>query len=193
MNKLKYDYEKVKKATEMFIEGIGDTTDRTDTKETPERCARMWGDILGGQDIDPKKYVKLFPCNSNDIVIMRNVPIFSYCAHHIQPFFGKITIAYIPRGKVLGISKLVRIARVYAKRLQLQENLTAQIAEFLEKNVPNEGVAVSIKASHMCCWIRGIRSPGSELVTTHLSGLFKDDEKARNEFLQQLSDKGGYM
>jgi len=189
----KFNRELVEHGVKSIIEGIGDNVDRPDLKETPERCGRMFEDILGGYDIDPMQYLKLFPCESNDMVIERNIPFYSYCAHHIQPFFGKLTIAYIPDGKVLGLSKLVRIARVFAKRLQIQENLTAQIAQFLETNVPNQGVAVSIRASHMCMHIRGVRSPGSEAVTTHLSGLFKEDAKAREEFLMQLSDKEGYL
>lgn len=188
-----YDYEKAKQATQMLIEAIGDTTDRPDTKDTPDRCARMYKDILAGLDEDPKKFLKLFPCDADDMVIMRNVPIYSYCAHHMQPFFGKITIAYIPNGQVLGLSKLIRIARVFAKRLQLQENLTKQITDFIEQNIPNKGVAVSIRAHHMCVEIRGARSPGAETVTTRLTGLFKTEVMAREEFLRNCSDKEGYV
>jgi GTP cyclohydrolase I len=188
----KYDEEKVEKAITLLVEGIGDTLSREDTMDTPKRCVKMFKEILAGYDVDPKKYIKTFPTKSTSAVILRNVPIYSYCAHHLQPFYGKITIGYIPDGRVLGLSKLVRIARVFAKRLQLQENLTQQIAECIEKNVPNKGVAVSIKAQHMCMAIRGIRSPGSETVTTHLTGRFKDDDNQRREFIMSLSDKEGY-
>jgi len=190
---MKFNKALVEEGVRTLIQGLGEDITREDLRETPKRCSRMFEDILGGLDIDPKQYIKLFPCKSNDMVIMRNVPFYSYCAHHLQPFLGKLTIAYIPNGKVLGLSKLIRIARVFAKRLQIQENLTAEIAEFIEKNVPNQGVAVSIRASHFCMHIRGVRSPGSEAVVTHLSGLFKEDAKAREEFLMQLSDKEGYI
>ncbi len=186
------DYDKIKKGVSLLLEGIGHPESDPNTLETPDRVARMFGEILNGYSIDPKRHLKTFPTTSDDVVIVRNVPIYSYCSHHIQPFFGKLTIAYKPDGEVLGLSKLVRIARDHAKKLHLQENLTTEIAEFLFKNVKCSGVAVHIKAQHMCMVIRGIRSYGAETVTTRLLGAFQFDEQLREEFYRNLSDKEGY-
>lgn len=186
------NYDTIKRGVSLLLEGIGHSKDDPNVLETPDRVARMFGDILNGYSIDPKRHLKAFPTNNNDIVVVRNVPIYSYCSHHMQPFFGKITVAYKPDGEVLGLSKLVRIARDHAKKLQLQENLTAEIAEFIYTHVKCTGVAVNIKAQHMCTVIRGIRSYGAEAVTTKLLGEFTTDKELQAEFFRNLSDKEGY-
>ena len=186
------DYKKIKKAIKDLLDGVGHPSDDINILETPERVAKMFGEILDGYYIEPKKYLKVFPHEGKEMVIVRNVPFYSYCAHHLQPFFGKMTIAYIPDGEVLGLSKLVRISRVYAKRLQLQERLTQEIAEFIYENVRCVGVAVNIKAQHMCMVIRGVRSYGAETVTSKLLGDFVDNADLRKEFFANVSDKEGY-
>jgi len=186
------DYEKIKKSVSDLLEGVGHPSDDMNIFETPDRVAKMFGQILNGYYEDPCDHLKLFPSNETEPVIVRNIPFYSYCAHHLQPFFGKMTIGYIPRGKVLGLSKLVRIGRVFAKRLQLQEQLTGQIAKFIANNVDCDGVAVSIKAQHMCMVIRGVRSYGAETVTSKLIGDFKEDLNLRREFFANVSDKEGY-
>lgn len=182
----KYDYDKVKQSVRLFLEGIGDDPDRDGLKETPDRVARMYKDILSGYDIDVKQYLKLFDYDSKDMVIVKDIPFYSYCEHHLQLFVGNLSMAYIPDGKVIGLSKLVRIARVFAKRPQIQERLTKQIHDAIALNVPNKGVAVSITAEHFCMSIRGTRVPGSKTTTNKLSGLFFEDEKTRSEFLHNI-------
>ena len=182
----KYNFDKVKQATRLLLEGIGDDPDREGLKETPDRVARMYQEILNGYDLDYKNHVKLFTCDSNDMVVVKDIPFYSYCEHHLQLFVGKLSIAYLPKGKVIGLSKLVRIARTFAKRPQIQERLTQQIHEAVQDSIPNEGVAVSIEAEHFCMSIRGVRTPGAKTKTTRLSGLFKEDSKARGEFLEAL-------
>ena len=186
---MKFNKKKVEDGVKLIIEGIGDNPNRDGLIETPNRVARMYQHILNGYDEinEVKKHVKLFDDKSKDMVIITNVSFYSFCEHHIIPFVGKLHIAYIPKGeKIIGISKLVRIARIYAKTLQVQERLTRQIADAISKHVPNDGVAVRIEAEHFCMSIRGVRTPGAKTVTTKLTGLFKEDIKARNEFIEAI-------
>ena len=188
------DKQKIRNAVVQLLDGIGHPKDDPNITETPDRVAKMFIDIMNGYKEDPTKHLKLFPSENRDMVIVRNVPFYSYCAHHLQPFYGKLTIGYIPDGKVLGLSKLVRVSRVFAKRLQLQEDLTKQIAEFLWKNLNCKGVAVNIKSQHMCMVVRGVRSYGAETVTTKFEGIFNGDQgkEIREQFLNNTSDKEGY-
>lgn len=187
---MKYDYEKVKKATILLLEGIGDDPNRNGLIQTPDRVARMYQEILNGYDEDSKtsKIVKLFDEETNgDMVMVKNIPFYSFCEHHLVPFFGKLSIAYIPKdNKVLGLSKLVRLARIFAKRPQVQERLTKQIAEALDKHLPNRGVAVRLEAEHLCMSIRGVRTPGATTITMKTTGLFDSDSNKKEEFLDAL-------
>jgi GTP cyclohydrolase I len=185
-------YETIKSAVDLLLDGIGHPKDDPNILETPDRVAKMFQIILSGYNADPKKHLKTFPSNSDEMVIVRNIPFYSYCAHHIQPFYGKFTIAYKPQGEVLGLSKLVRIAREFSKKLQVQEDLTADVANFIYKNVKCTGVGVNIRAQHMCMVVRGVRSYGAETITTKLLGEFKLSERLQTEFYQSLSDKEGY-
>lgn len=188
-----YDhYEAIKDAVRLLLLGIGHPADDPNIAETPDRVAKMFQVLLSGYTADPKKHLKVFPSDSDEMVIVRNIPFYSYCAHHIQPFYGKFTIAYVPEGEVLGLSKLVRIAREFSKKLQVQEDLTRDVAEFLFENVKCNGVAVNVRAQHMCMVVRGVRSYGAETVTTKLLGSLKTDAVLRGEFYQSLSDKEGY-
>lgn len=179
-----YNFEKVKKSCELFLEGIGEDLTRDGLKETPQRVAKYWEQVLNGYDEDPRRHLKLFNAEGKDIVVVE-APIYSFCEHHVALFHGKIYIAYIPNDKVIGLSKLVRIARVYAKRLQIQERLGNQIANFLEKNLSPQGVAVHIIAEHTCMSIRGIRTPNSKTQTTILRGQFKE-ARTQQEFLSYI-------
>lgn len=188
----KYDFEKVQTAVRMLIEGIGDNPDRSGVKETPLRVAKMYQDILNGYDeqADLNQLAKVFvePIGSEGMVVVKDVPFYSFCEHHMVPFVGTLAIAYIPDGiHVLGLSKLVRIARIYAKKLQVQERLTEEIANAIDSVIDNRGVAVRVEAEHMCMSIRGVRAPGSKTVTTKLTGMFKDNAETRNEFLDALN------
>ncbi len=180
-----YNFKKMEEAIKLFLVAIGDDSTRDGLKETPKRVAKYWEQILNGYNEDPKKHLKIFKSDTDDMVVVE-APIYSFCEHHIALFHGKIYIAYIPDGKVIGISKLVRIARVFAKRLQIQERLVKEISDFLAKHLSPQGVAVHIKAEHTCMSIRGVRTPGSKTITTRLTGLFKTDPAARAEFLQYI-------
>jgi GTP cyclohydrolase I len=182
----KFDYEKVKQSCKLFLEGIGEDPSREGLLETPDRFARMYQILLGGYDSDNTQHVKVFTAESTDMVTVANVNFFSYCEHHIQPFIGKLSIAYIPGEKIIGVSKLVRLARTHAKKLQVQERLVKEIADDVERLLKPQGVAVQLKAQHFCMALRGVRSQESVMVTTAVRGLFKTDEKARAEFLETI-------
>lgn len=185
----KFSFELVKRGVALIIEGIGDDPARDGVRETPTRVAKMYQEILNGYD---EKYMieeitKTFQYDQSGMVIVKDIPFYSFCEHHMLPFFGKLHIAYIPsKQKILGLSKLVRIARLFAKQLQVQERLTFQIADAISKHVPNKGVAVRIEAEHLCMSIRGVRVPNSKTITTKLTQLFQDDPKTRAEFLEGI-------
>lgn len=183
MNKA-FDFEKMKQSAQLFLEAIGDDPTREGLVETPTRVAKYWSQVVSGYEEDPSKYLKIFESDTSDIVVVE-APIYSFCEHHIALFHGKIYIAYIPDGKVIGLSKLVRIARVFAKRLQIQERLAKQISDFLEEKLSPKGVAVHIVAEHTCMSIRGVRTPGSKTRTTRLTGMFKQPQ-TQQEFLSYL-------
>ena len=187
---LKFNHQMVKEGIRMMIAGIGDDPNRSGIKETPDRVAKMYSEILNGYDevSSIKQHVKVFDEPHSGMVIVKDIPFYSFCEHHLLPFVGKLHVAYIPKekGGVLGLSKLIRIARVYAKQLQVQERLTGQIAESISTNIPNQGVAVTIEAEHMCMSIRGVRTPGAITKTNKLTGLFFTDIKARTEFLEGI-------
>ena len=189
---IKFNHHLIEEGVKLVIRGIGDDPDRPGVLETPKRVANMYQEILNGYDEinDIEKHVKLFDEQHSGMVIVKDVPFYSFCEHHMVPFVGKLSIAYIPSDQentgVLGLSKLVRLARVFAKKLQVQERLTVEISDAINKYVPNLGVAVRIEAEHMCMSIRGARTPGAKTVTTKLTGLFFEDAKARSEFQEAL-------
>ncbi len=187
----KYDKYKMKLATEVFLEALGiDWKNDPQTKDTPERASKMWEILLGGCDIDPKDYIVTFPAKSQDIVTLTNVPIYSFCAHHLLPYIGKIHIAYKPKDKVIGLSKLIRFSRMCAKNLSIQEDLTADIADSLMKHIDAEGVIVKVEASHFCIILRGVRSQGSVMTTIAKRGVFAKDSSLVNEFENSIRDQG---
>ena len=160
--------------------------------ETPRRVADMYEEIFAGLEENPGRHLKLFDEDKNDeMVTVRDIPLYSVCEHHLVPFFGVAHIAYIPRdGKVIGLSKLARIVNCFARRPQLQERLTAQIADFLEENINPQGVAVIIEAEHLCMTMRGARAAGCRTQTSALRGRMKSDARARSEALALLASKG---
>jgi len=188
---MKYDFEKMKQATTLFIEAIGDDPKREGLLETPERVAKMYQILLGGYDIENEEHVKLFTAESQDMVTLHNVPIYSFCEHHIVLFVGRLHVAYIPNKTVIGVSKIVRIARTHTKKLQIQERLVKEIADDLERLLKPQGVAVQIQAQHFCMALRGVRANDSIMTTTAVRGLFKEDPKARSEFLDTIKREAG--
>ena len=181
------DTDRIIKAVKEILIAVGEDTEREGLRKTPERVARMYAELLGGMHEDPKKHLtSTFTENYDEIVLLRDIPFYSICEHHLMPFIGSAHVAYLPTGRVLGISKLARIVDCFARRLQTQERLTFQIADFLMESLKSQGVAVIIESSHSCMTIRGIKKPGSVMVTSALRGLFRRDPKSRNEVLSLM-------
>lgn len=183
------DKPRIEAAVREILIAIGEDPDREGLVETPDRVARMYEEIYGGIDDDPKKYLKIFNETENDeMVVVRDIPMYSVCEHHLIPFIGKAHIAYIPRnGRVIGLSKLARIVNCFAKRPQLQERLTSQVADFLFDNLEPQGVAVVIEAEHLCMTMRGARASGSQTRTSALRGTMRSDARTRAETMALLS------
>ncbi len=181
------DTERIRKAAKEILLALGEDTEREGLKKTPERVARMYAELLGGMHEDPKKHLRsVFTENYDEIVLLRDIPFYSICEHHLMPFIGSAHVAYLPSGTVLGVSKLARIVDCFARRLQTQERLTYQIADFIMSSLKPKGVAVVLEASHSCMTIRGIKKPGSVMVTSALRGIFKRDPRSRNEVMSLM-------
>lgn len=174
------DHEKIKAAVELLLEGIGENTDREGLKETPDRVARMYEEICGGMDKDEEVaeiLSKQFTATASaEMVLEKDITFYSTCEHHLLPFFGRVHIAYIPNGKVVGLSKLARCVEVYARRLQIQEQMTAQIADAVMNHLNAKGVMAVVEAEHMCMTMRGVKKPGSKTVTYVCRGIFSQNE-----------------
>ncbi len=181
------DTNRIRKAVRESLLAVGEDVEREGLVKTPDRVARMYAELLAGMYEDPKQHLKsVFTEKYDEIVLLRDIPFYSICEHHLLPFIGKAHVAYLPTGKVLGVSKLARIVDNFAHRLQAQERLTGQIADFLMQNLKPLGVAVVLQASHSCMTIRGIRKPGSMMVTSALRGIFKRDARSRSEVLHLM-------
>ncbi len=183
------DKEKIERAIRDILEAIGEDPDREGLKETPKRVANMYEEILGGINQSPEEHLKIFNEPGNEeMVIVRDIPLYSVCEHHMLPFVGKAHIAYIPNeGKIIGLSKLARIVSVYAKRLQVQERLTAEVADFLYIKLGAKSVAVIIEAEHLCMTMRGARAAGAKTETSALRGYVRSDAKLRAEVMSLLN------
>lgn len=183
------DKEKIEKAVRDILEAIGEDPDREGLKETPKRVANMYEEILGGINQSAEEHLKIFNEPGNDeMVIVRDIPLYSMCEHHLLPFVGKAHIAYIPNeGRIIGLSKLARIVSVYAKRLQVQERLTAEVADFLYIKLGAKSVAVIIEAEHLCMTMRGARAAGAKTETSALRGYVRNDAKLRAEVMSLLT------
>ncbi len=176
--------KKIEKAIKSILEAIGEDPNREGLLETPQRIARMYQQIFSGIDHNPKQDIKIFhEENHQEMVIVNDISFYSMCEHHMLPFFGKASIAYIPNKKITGISKLARILDSFSKRLQLQERLTTQVAEFIMQEIEPQGVMVVIKAEHLCMSMRGVQKPGTYITTSAVRGVFDTDPKTRNEAL----------
>ncbi len=186
----KVDIERVEKAVTEILLAIGEDVEREGLKGTPVRVARMYAELLAGMQEEPKEHLRsAFTENYDEIVLLRDISFYSICEHHLMPFIGTAAVAYLPSGVVLGVSKLARIVDCFTRRLQVQERLTNQIADFIMNSLKPRGVAVVLEASHSCMTIRGIKKPGSVMVTSALRGIFKSDPKSRSEVMS-LMHKG---
>ena len=181
------DQKKIKDAIRLLLEGIGEDVNREGLLGTPDRIARMYEEICGGMEEDPGTHLsKVFHVDTNEMVMEKDITCYSTCEHHMLPFYGKVHIAYIPDGKVVGLSKLARTVEVYARRLQLQEQLTGQIADALMTHMQPKGVMVMIEAEHMCMTMRGIKKPGTQTVTIARRGDFETNPALEERFFRML-------
>lgn len=181
------DHEKVKEGVRLLLEGIGEDVTREGLVETPDRIARMYEEIYGGMEEDASEHLKKrFHVDNDAMVLEKDITFYSTCEHHLLPFYGKAHIAYIPNGEVVGLSKLARTVEIFARRLQLQEQLTGQIADALEKELNPKGVMVMIEAEHMCMTMRGIKKPGSQTVTIVKRGIFENNKELEDTFFRML-------
>ena len=181
------DHEKIREGVRLLLEGIGEDVNREGLRETPDRIARMCEEIYGGLYEDPGEHLKKqFTVERNDMVIEKDIAFYSTCEHHLLPFYGKAHIGYIPDGKVAGLSKLARTVDVFARRPQIQEKMTRDIANALEKHLKPKGVIVMLEAEHTCMTMRGIRKPGSRTVTIVALGAFEDNMELQNRFLDMV-------
>ncbi len=178
-----FDREKIKKGVELILEGIGEDKNREGLAETPDRIARMYEEIFAGLEMDCEEILsKTFSVDNDEMVIVKDITFYSTCEHHFMPFYGKAHVAYIPNGKVVGLSKLARAVEVYAKRPQIQEQLTGQVADALMEHLNPKGVIVMMEAEHMCMTMRGVKKPGSKTVTFAMRGAFAVNESLVNRF-----------
>lgn len=181
------DQKKLQEAAKLIIEAIGEDPEREGLKATPERIGRMYEEIMAGYSQSPEDVLStFFTVEENSPVIEKDITFYSMCEHHMLPFFGKAHIAYIPDGKVVGISKLARCVEVYARRLQIQEHMTAQIADALMEALAPKGVLVVLEAEHTCMTMRGVRKPGSKTVTISAKGIFKENQELCDRFLRLM-------
>lgn len=177
------DKSKIEQGVRLILEGIGEDPNREGLLGTPDRIARMYEEIFAGLGQDAKEPLsKTFTAVNNEMIIEKDIVFYSTCEHHFMPFYGKAHVAYIPNGKVVGLSKLARTVEVYAKRPQLQEQLTAQIADALMEYLKPLGAMVMIEAEHTCMTMRGVKKPGSKTVTFVCRGAFEENEKLQNQF-----------
>ncbi len=178
------DKKRIEKAVRDILKAIGEDPERKDLQETPRRVAEMYEEIFAGIKKDPKKELDIILEQKHDeIILLKGIPVYSVCEHHLLPFIGKAHVAYIPKGRVTGLSKLARVVDILSKRPQVQERLTTQIAEIIMAKLKPQGCMVVIEAEHLCMSMRGVEKPGTLTVTSVVRGIFRENEKTRSEAL----------
>ncbi len=185
------DLEKIEQAVAMIIEAVGEDPKREGLRDTPRRVARMYAEVFSGLSTDPAEVLeRFFTENHEELVLVKDIPLFSVCEHHLLPVVGKAHVAYIPRrGLITGLSKLARVVDGYARRPQLQERLTAQVADAIMRRLEPHGVLVVIEAEHMCMTMRGVNKPGAQTVTSAVRGIFERNAKTRTEALTLIKGR----
>lgn len=186
------DKDKITQGVRLILEGVGEDLEREGLKDTPRRVAAMYEEILSGMTQDPNEVLGVtFGENHDEMIMVKDIPVYSVCEHHLMPFIGKAHVAYIPNkdGRITGISKLARVVDVYTKRLQVQERLTTQIADALVEVLNPQGVMVVVEAEHLCMSMRGVKKPGATTVTSAVRGLFRGKTAARMEALSLIKGK----
>ena len=180
---------KIEEAVKCILSEIGEDPKREGLKNTPDRVKRLYKEITNGYNEDPKDIINgaIYNIDYDEMVIVKDIEFYSLCEHHMLPFFGKVQVAYIPKKKVIGLSKIPRIVEVYARRLQVQERMTVQIANFLNDTLKPKGVAVVVNGYHLCMAMRGIRKSDANMLTSSMLGAFRNDERTRAEFLSLIA------
>ncbi|MBM2811422.1 MAG: folE [Chloroflexi bacterium] len=185
-----FDVDAIKAAVTQLLRAVGEDPTREGLVDTPRRMAEMYQEILQGTQQDPREVLQVgFDEDHQEMVIVRDIPFYSLCEHHLLPFHGNFHVGYVPRGRVVGISKLARVVEIFARRLQLQERLTSQIADILMQELQPAGVAVVGTAEHLCMTMRGVKKPGAKVVTSANRGVFRVNEATRLEFFALLGDE----
>ncbi|OXS58676.1 GTP cyclohydrolase I [Bacillus sp. V-88] len=184
------NHGQIEEAVRLILEAIGENPNREGLLDTPKRVAKMYAEVFSGLNHDPKEYFEtIFSEEHEELVLVKDIPFYSMCEHHLVPFFGKAHVAYIPRdGKVAGLSKLARAVESVAKRPQLQERITSTVADTIMETLLPHGAMVVVEAEHMCMTMRGVKKPGSSTVTTAVRGTFKEDAQARSEVLSFIKN-----
>ena len=183
------NFEAARNSVAELIKAVGEDPEREGLKNTPERVARMYSELLSGYSGDPEKFINgaLFNISYDEMVIVRDIEFYSLCEHHILPFIGRAHVAYIPAGKVIGLSKIPRIVDMFARRLQVQERMTRQIADFISDLLKPQGVAVVVEAMHLCSMMRGVKKHDARMTTSAMHGAFRANLATRNEFLENIA------
>jgi len=181
------DGERVESAVRELLEAVGEDPARDGLQGTPGRVARMYAEVLAGASVDPARHLAVsFAEDHHEMVLVKDIPFESLCEHHLLPFTGKAHVAYVPNGRIVGLSKIARVVEEFARRLQVQERLTSQVADTLWERLAPEGVGVVLEATHTCMTMRGIRKPGSVMVTSAVRGTFKTRSETRAEFMKLI-------
>ena len=183
------DFDTVKRVMYEFLSAVGENPEWEGLKNTPARVARMYGELLSGYNMDPHKIINgaLFNINYDEMVLVRDIEFYSLCEHHMLPFIGRAHVAYLPAGKVIGLSKIPRIVDMYARRLQVQERMTRQIADLLQSTLEPQGVAVVVEGMHLCSMMRGVKKHDARMTTSAMHGAFRANLATRQEFLDNIA------
>ena len=189
LDRMNMDFESIRNAIVAVIKGVGEDPEREGLKNTPDRVSRMYAELLSGYSADPAKIINgaLFNINYDEMVLVRDIEFYSLCEHHMLPFLGRAHVAYLPKGKVIGLSKIPRIVEMYARRLQVQERMTRQIADLLQETLEPHGVAVVVEAMHLCSMMRGVKKHDARMTTSAMHGAFRANLATRQEFLENIS------
>ncbi|MDR1721265.1 MAG: GTP cyclohydrolase I FolE [Endomicrobium sp.] len=189
MKTFNFNRKKAQEAIKLLLESFGEDLNREGIRHTPERVADFYKEALSGNEIDPLKLISVHYAieNHEEIVLVKNIPFYSICEHHLLPFFGQANVAYIPeKDRIVGVSKIIKLVEVFASRLQLQERLIKQIADTVMQSVKPRGVMVVVEAEHLCVTMRGVKKPGSKIVASAMRGIFLKDVRTRSEAIALL-------
>lgn len=183
------NFDAARRAVYELISAVGEDPEREGLKNTPDRVSRMYAELLSGYSMDPEKIINgaLFNINYDEMVLVRDIEFYSLCEHHMLPFLGRAHVAYLPKGKVIGLSKIPRIVEMYARRLQVQERMTRQIADLLQQMLEPQGVAVVVEGMHLCSMMRGVKKHGARMTTSAMHGAFRANLATRQEFLENIA------